>query len=157
MAEQPFFTYLLRALKADPALGGPHAAAAAGQGHSVQAHLQSGLLVLERQAPGPWLAAVVFLLIVPGMAVNERRPAAAAHPQTAHGAGASVRVRAGLSRIGAHKHQNLQFIKKHADPILEHVGLETRLGIILIINVIIIVIITTTGSFHVIFHCRWRE
>lgn len=84
--------YLLGALEADPALGGPHAAGGAGQGHGVQAHLQFWLLVLEGQAPGPRVAAVVLLLIIPGMAVDERRPTAAAHPQTPHGAGPSLRV-----------------------------------------------------------------
>lgn len=79
--------YLLWALETDPALGGPQAAGGAGQRHGVQAHLQLGLLVLKRQAPGPRVAAVVLLLVIPGMAVDERRPTAAAHPQTSHGGG----------------------------------------------------------------------
>lgn len=116
--------YLLWALETDPALGGPQAAGRAGQRHGVQAHLQPGLLVLKSQAPGPRVAAVVLLLVIPGMAVDERRPTAASHPQTSHGGGPSICVWAGLSRIGSHKHQDFQFIKKHADPILEHVGLH---------------------------------
>ncbi len=84
--------YLFWALETDPALGRPQAAGGAGQRHGVQAHLQLGLLVLKRQAPGPRVAAVVLLLIILGMAVDKRRPTAAAHPQTSHGGGPSICV-----------------------------------------------------------------
>ena len=72
--------YLLWALETDPTLGRTHAARGAGQRYSVQAHLQLGVFLLKSQAPWPRIAAIVLLLVVPRMAVDKRRPAAAAHP-----------------------------------------------------------------------------
>ena len=72
--------YLLWALKTDPTLGRAQAAGGAGQRHGVQTHLQFGVFILKSKAPGSRIAAVVLLLIIPGMAVDKGRPAAAAHP-----------------------------------------------------------------------------
>jgi len=112
-------------LEADSTLGCPHAAGrAAGEADRVQARLQFRVFLLERQAPGPGVAPVVFFLIVAAGAVDEGRPSAAAHPEPPHSVRASVRlcVTVGASRrTGSHENQHLQFVKKHADPVLEHV------------------------------------
>lgn len=116
--------YLLGPLEADSTLGCSHAAGrAAGEADRVQARLQFRVFLLKRQAPGPGVAPVVFFLIIAAGAVNEGRPSAAAHPEPPHSVGPSVRlcVTVGPSRTGSHENQHLQFVKKHADPVLEHV------------------------------------
>ncbi len=121
------FVYLLGPLEADSTLRCSHAAArAASEADRVQARLQFGVFVIKRQAPGPGVAPVVFFLVVAPGAVNEGRPSAAAHPEPPHAVGSSARlcVTVGASRTGSHKNQHLQFVKKHADPVLEHVWLH---------------------------------
>ena len=73
-------SYLLWALETDPTLWRALAASGAGQRHGVKTQLQFGVFILKSEAPGSRIAAVVLLLIIPRMAVDKGRPAAAAHP-----------------------------------------------------------------------------
>ncbi len=148
--------YLLGPLEADSTLRWSHAAArAAGEADRVQARLHFRVFLLKRQTPGPGVAPVVFFLVVAAGAVNEGRPSAAAHPEPPHAVGSSARlcVTVGVSRTGSHKNQHLQFVKKHADPVLEHVWLHVyvewlkwifllfKKGVLFFVNMIIIIIL----------------
>lgn len=119
---------LLRALEADPALGGSEPTVqAAAERQGVQRawgrrrrrgrRRGSGpRFLVAGQAPGSRLRPVVLLLVavaVPGGAASEGRPAAAASP-------APPGLRLGPGPPPARQHQQLQLVQEHAEPRLEH-------------------------------------